>query len=700
MLFTVASALMYVEKRRLVEVFPESVKQVWNEWELQVIILLSLTLQIVLVLLGDRRKYIARTRIRIILWSAYLTADWVATVALGIISRNSQDNCHPSRPGGVDHDATGQLMSFWAPFLLLHLGGPDTITAYSLEDNELWLRHLLGLAVQTGGTLYIFLLAWPGSSWLPILTIPMLQAGLIKYGERTWALRSANSEHLRDSMLSPPDAGPNYAKFMEEFTLKKAEGFHVRADEVIEPPVLPTHNSDPNCEGQLILKAYHLFQTFKRLFVDLILSYHDRESSQSFFKELTAEQAFHVVEVELGFAYDILYTKAPVVYTVGGCFLRFFTISSTFSVLVAFIFLCEKSEFHKIDLTITYLLLVVALLLEIYAVYAMLNSDWTDHWSSKRSRNRHLLMISSCLRQPKKQWWSNSIAQYNLLVFCLEDKPAVCLGIQRLLQIDEFRGKHRYKTYSKVSKELKGLIFKQFWNFTKKNEDGDTRALCTHRGSFVLKEYDPLFDSTTLFEWTTGVEFDQRILILHIATDLCFYWDGGENPNTVSSNCRESKHISDYMLYLLVMCPFLLPIGIGLIRFRDTCAEAREFFEEKGPINGKAKACEKFLHLNTEVLPMKVKGDRSKSVLFDACRLAQKLQKIQGGKENKWEIVSGVWVEMLAYAASHCRGHHHAQQLRKGGELLTHVWLLMAHLGITEQFQISKGHARAKLIVK
>ena len=44
-------------------------------------------------------------------------------------------------------------------------------------------------------------------------------------------------------------------------------------------------------------------------------------------------------------------------------------------------------------------------------------------------------------------------------------------------------------------------------------------------------------------------------------------------------------------------------------------------------------------------------------------------------------LVSNVWVEILC----------HAQQLGRGGELLTHVWLLMAHLGITEQFQISKG---------
>ena len=78
-----------------------------------------------------------------------------------------------------------QLTAFWAPFLLLHLGGPDTITAYSLEDNELWLRHLLGLGVQTGVALYIFVLAW-SASHLSILSILIFCAGIIKYGEMQW----------------------------------------------------------------------------------------------------------------------------------------------------------------------------------------------------------------------------------------------------------------------------------------------------------------------------------------------------------------------------------------------------------------------------------------------------------------------------------------------------------------------------------
>lgn len=93
-----------------------------------------------------------------------------------------------------------------------------------------------------------------------------------------------------------------------------------------------------------------------------------------------------------------------------------------------------------------------------------------------------------------------------------------------------------------------------------------------------------------------------------------------------------------------------------------------------------------------------MKGDRSKSVLFEASRLAKELHKME--EQKKWGTVSRVWVEMLSYAASHCRAAAHAQQLSKGGELATFVWLMMAHFGLGEQFQINEGDARAKLIVR
>ncbi|URD74288.1 hypothetical protein MUK42_35374 [Musa troglodytarum] len=69
-------------------------------------------------------------------------------------------------------------LAFWSPFLLLHLGGPDTITAFALEDNELWMRHLMGLVFQVAVAFYVFVDSLPETR----LTAPaamMFLAGIL-----------------------------------------------------------------------------------------------------------------------------------------------------------------------------------------------------------------------------------------------------------------------------------------------------------------------------------------------------------------------------------------------------------------------------------------------------------------------------------------------------------------------------------------
>ncbi|KAL5755607.1 hypothetical protein ACOSQ2_020353 [Xanthoceras sorbifolium] len=163
-------------------------------------ILLSLFLQIVLITFGSRKKLTARSWIRIIVWSAYLMADWMATVALGNLA-SMQGDC--TAYSSTNKKKNSQLQEFWAPFLLLHLGGPNIITAYSLEDNELWLRHLLGLVVQVGVTFYILLRSWSNSNALTFIAKIFKQfiSGIIKYGERNFVLRSLSKDYFKDSFV-------------------------------------------------------------------------------------------------------------------------------------------------------------------------------------------------------------------------------------------------------------------------------------------------------------------------------------------------------------------------------------------------------------------------------------------------------------------------------------------------------------------
>jgi hypothetical protein len=78
----------------------------------------------------------------------------------------------------------------------------------------------------------------------------------------------------------------------------------------------------------------------------------------------------------------------------------------------------------------------------------------------------------------------------------------------------------------------------------------------------------------------------------------------------------------------------------------------------------------------------------SKSVLRGVETLARHLLSL--GPEKRWWMINEVWIEMVAYAAAHCPWKEHTQQLRRGGELLTHVSLLMLHLGLSEQYEYKR----------
>ncbi|MBA0773253.1 hypothetical protein Gotri_008544 [Gossypium trilobum] len=273
--------------------------------------------------------------------------------------------------------------------------------------------------------------------------------------------------------------------------------------------------------------------------------------------------------------------------------------------------------------------------------------------------------------------------------------------------------------------DLWKLIFEELKT---KCEFADTpkiaKRISSARGEWALTDACEELERGKLLRYLIEVSYDESILLWHIATDLCYHpddeydWKDTSRQDGDKENCWNLFHkknptdgydnhkknmtdgntLSDYMLYLLVFLPTMMfaVASIGKIGFRDTCAEAERFFK-RGDLypNQDKKACEELLGVRTDVGPQEVKGDRSKSVLFDACMLAKELNQMN----NKWKIMSKVWVELVSYAASHCRASTHTTELSQGREIITLFWLLMAHFGLGEWLQINEGHARAKLIV-
>ncbi|GLT44979.1 hypothetical protein SLA2020_188480 [Shorea laevis] len=174
-------------------------EKLWDAWQIRVLIMLSVVLQLCLILFATLRKgrFARKFYVHWPTWLMYLSADSVAIYTIGLISSSDSNSTCTSTSPSPPKD----ILVLWASFLLLHLGGPDNITSYTLEDNEFWKRHLFGLLYQVGSTLYAFLKSFSKNKlWLPAILV--LFAGIMKYAERTAAFYRASFEHFGKDWVS------------------------------------------------------------------------------------------------------------------------------------------------------------------------------------------------------------------------------------------------------------------------------------------------------------------------------------------------------------------------------------------------------------------------------------------------------------------------------------------------------------------
>ncbi|KAM1008713.1 hypothetical protein ACFX2A_005221 [Malus domestica] len=670
---------------------PKNLIKIWDVWNLRGYILLSLAIQVFLTFSAPFRQQCRSKLLLGLIWSAYLLSDWVAAVSIGIIAKSQTQNC-----GSRNNE---DLLAFWASFLLVHLGGPDTITSFALEDNEFWLRHLIQLILQVLAAAFSFYMTLVENRlWIP--TILVFVAGTIKFGERTCCLYLASLDHFGETVLSKPEPGPDYEEAVDIYST-------MRSVKVEMPPTRPLHTGKGNnhkknpkftVDGvrkeslddmQLLRESYRFFESFKGLIVGFLLSSKDRERSRDFFLKRTPISAFQLIEYELSFMYEVLHTKVVVARHKIGYLLRLFTFCSTIGALILFILVekdeFEKDEFGKFDIVLTFLLLGVAIVLDILSVLLkLIFSDWTiialrNNWSQR--------YIPSWIL--KRRRWSGSVSQYNMIRNCLDERPEWVFTIGGYVGVRGILDKIKVSFFSsseKFTDELKGFVFKQLRiKSLEANNRRTAMEACSQRGDWAL-----LLTSDYLnLKWSVGeYQYAESVLLWHIATELYF----AKTLEDADGRRKICKILSDYMFYLLVMqhkmmAPFL---GNWHIVFQDTRAEAKRFFSKQPLVSDHRNACAKITAVNAKFRSAAVKGSKSKSVLFDACFLVGELEKLE---RDPWKLMSRVWVELLSYASIKCRPIVHAQQPSRGGELLTFTWLLMYHLGLGTQFYELENHA-------
>lgn len=71
-------------------------EEIWEAWDIRVVILFILTLQIILIFFSPQRKCVSTNYLTLPLWCSYLLVEWAANFAVGHISDSNKGNGNKS----------------------------------------------------------------------------------------------------------------------------------------------------------------------------------------------------------------------------------------------------------------------------------------------------------------------------------------------------------------------------------------------------------------------------------------------------------------------------------------------------------------------------------------------------------------------------------------------------------------------------
>ena len=156
-----------------------------------------------------------------------------------------------------------------------------------------------------------------------------------------------------------------------------------------------------------------------------------------------------------------------------------------------------------------------------------------------------------CFLLPLNKRWSNSVAQYILMSRCIKRKSDEGSGIKDF--ISEMLEKHWHKNLEPVPMDLKKKKknFEQLKNLNSISEIRVSKNLFACTGD-VDDETNKCISNLA---YSMEVDFDEIILCWHNATNLCNYINSGNNSDSVKNLKCWSKLLSNYLVYLLLMCP-------------------------------------------------------------------------------------------------------------------------------------------------
>ncbi|CAL4891726.1 unnamed protein product [Urochloa decumbens] len=694
----------------------EPVVVFWSGWGIHFMVLMSFTVQVVLLVLADIRRHKDWPVLKVIIWLAYMLADTTAIYALGHMSVICRSPEH-------------HLMALWAPLLLVHLGGQDNITAYAIEDNRLWLRHFQNFGLQVLGTAYVLQVSSILSSPSVVLlaTILMFVVGVLKYGERVWALMHADSS--ASSSLSATsykdfktDEHPDGAATTTSSDAEQPDGAATTTSSDAEQldgasaAAATTSSNAEQLDGpsaaydyeQCLRVAYSLLDVPKQMFEGptRYVKMNDPKRYDGFF-------VLQMVELQLSMMYDLLYTKAAVVHTWYGLYSRVISLAFTVTALLLLLALSERDGYSRVDVAVTKFLLIGAVVLETMSVLRAVFSKWTAVLVFERKWNRlrcvaqiveylHTWRTKRRLRGEGYLLWSGRVEQHKFFLVLYHTNYSTSSKIAKKMGHEDWWDSFFYSWTTRVPRGIIEMVV-YLVSTTERNQQID---ITESRGLNAIR----IRGHSGLASWIEGLqlELDESILVWHIASSAYIEWL--VTKRYASDITGDIRVLSNYMFFLLAARPYMLPYPVSRQRYVQLCYDAvihlrrwnaktllRAILGQKKrllrghpfiPYFDISSSKEDIRNTAAEPSTKNTSGQGTSPVSINrtldiGCKLAAELIHHTPGEASygtSLEMIFEVWVEMLCYTAYRCNENFHAKHLSDGGEFMTVVALLMIYM--------------------
>uniref|UniRef100_A0A0E0JYS2 DUF4220 domain-containing protein n=1 Tax=Oryza punctata TaxID=4537 RepID=A0A0E0JYS2_ORYPU len=697
---------------------------------IELLVLFCSAILALLVFLGSSRRRSSSATVRLVVWGAFTVSYPVAAYTIGLMQSSPFHH---------------ELFVVWSCFFLFVLASSDSITAYTLADIKSPATVLLnrGLQVIYVSVLlhyYSFVLSRKLKIYLFIVWLVSLgKIALSALGYRL-ALRSdrleTDNKIVADYMTYEHDLSQQGHSAGDPVTM---EGYKyiVRGEEtdVMEPTApdyvkkikvdgaraLVTVECVWQCKGRLLMcssdadpgaaarrdlcLSFALFKLLRRRCSNYPLAESGQPKTRDFvLKGLLLQgkdyderrrrdgRAFRVIEVELGFLYDLFYTRYPFICHAAvstAPHLAMCTLVVTIGVLT--LFSHSLRHYHpthhrsievngvNLDIVLTMSIIALVIVLEAYQFIAVLFSDWQKvkmlcryvlrpSWQGNPFLEAVLRVLCYC---GSGMYWKKTMSQYSIVRHA-SPGHAVKDWLSRVTRrwLDRLMFNSGKTRSVKVSAAVESALASAL-------RDCDDGVL-GDGGRAALRQHG--------LDWAWGGETwrtcAHAILIWHIATCLCDMQ--ATRPRARKAAGGEDDHravatsLSRYCAYLVSSAPELLPEHHCTTR---TIAEA-VLLELRCCLRGCASDKEVLDKL--KMAATETTSSPESRIHVHGAMLWTELMMIPD-QEMMWKLLAKVWAELMLFVTPADNATAHVQHLTMGGELITHLWALLTHAGIVDR---------------